>query len=563
MTHYLIDFKDDASDEDIQEYLISYHCTVLGKFDNLNKVYHVEASTEPPSFESIVELVQNDDETAINLLEIKPLYNFMTSTESTTTVHSDEKNWWKVYSIENIDLSTDSSTVPVFGESIDVYVVDSGIDISHEEFVGKDITLLHSIIPNDFNDYTGHGTALSSVILGNTCGITNCSIKVVKVLNDEGTPTKHSDLLYAFDAIINSIGESGANLSVINISWAIPKNTYVENKIKHLLTAGAAVVVAAGNSGVPIENVTPASMPNVITVGAYQEDFMPCDFSDYTDPGITSLTSNVVNSGALDIWAPGNKIYAAKAGGGYGFVSGTSIAAAIQSASIAYYVGQLQQQHANMLDIYSNPDNGMFIPAMVNFGRAGLLDLSDSKYSSSVNAITTFRNWENYNKSMTSYINGNFDQLQKPQSFVQVTNQPEAFYFAKPLARAYELKSPLPEGVSINGHLIHMNMKTEPASDHDTYEIPVTFYPADESLSPIETTFTIVHLPSTFDATLLTADDPILKLMSFTTCYQQLVRECVTSCGKYRLPCDTAAGSKSCWCPPIPPQYFTYFFNTF
>ena len=123
MTHYLIDFKDDASDEDIQEYLTSYQCTVLGKFDNLNKVYHVEANTEPPSFESIVELVQNDDETAINLLEIKSLFNFMTATEETTTIHSDEKNWWKVYSIENIDLSTDSSTVPIFGKSIDVYVV--------------------------------------------------------------------------------------------------------------------------------------------------------------------------------------------------------------------------------------------------------------------------------------------------------------------------------------------------------------------------------------------------------------------------------------------------------
>ena len=548
MTHYLIDFKDDASDEDIQEYLTSYQCTVLGKFDNLNKVYHVEANTEPPSFESIVELVQNDDETAINLLEIKSLFNFMTATEETTTIHSDEKNWWKVYSIENIDLSTDSSTVPIFGKSIDVYVVDSGIDISHEEFVGKDITLLHSISPNDFNDYSGHGTALSSVILGNICGITNSSIKVVKVLSGEGTPTKHSDLLYAFDAILNSIGESGANLSVVNISWAIPKNTYVENKIKHLLTAGAAVVVAAGNSGVPIENVTPASMSTVTTVGAYQEDFMPCDFSDYTGPGITSLTSNVVNSGALDIWAPGNKIYAAKAGGGYGFVSGTSIAAAIQSASIAYYAGQLQQQHVNILDIYSDPDSGMFNSALVNFGRAGLLDLSDSKYNNSINSITTFRNWENYNKSMGSYVNRNFSQLQKPQTFIQITNQPEAFYFVKPLARAYELKSSLPEGVSINGHLMHMNMKTEPASEQDRYEIPVTFYPADESLSPIETTFTILHLPSTFDVTLLAADDPILKLMSYDSCYQQIPTECQTSCGKYYAGCDTISFAKGCGC---------------
>ena len=46
MTRYLIDFKDDASDEAIQEYLISYQCTVIGKFDKLNKVYHVESNVE-------------------------------------------------------------------------------------------------------------------------------------------------------------------------------------------------------------------------------------------------------------------------------------------------------------------------------------------------------------------------------------------------------------------------------------------------------------------------------------------------------------------------------------
>ena len=201
-------------------------------------------------------------------------------------------------------------------------MLDSGIDLTHSEFTGKDISLVYSLT-GDFNDTNGHGTGLASLMVGNTCGVTSTSIKVVKIF-DDNQPTKQSDFLHALDAILTDMNSNINKFSIINCSWAINKNIYIEDKIKHLINAGALVVASAGNSGKPIEEVTPASMPDVLTIGAYNSDFVPCDFSDYSNPSVVSLTQGQVNTGTLDAWAPGEQIWIANPtskGGGYGFAA--------------------------------------------------------------------------------------------------------------------------------------------------------------------------------------------------------------------------------------------------
>ncbi len=541
MTQYLIDFKNDASDEAIQGYLTTNQCTVLGSFDKLSKVFHVETQSEPP-IDSIVELIQNDELSTINLLDIKPIYQFPPIENTTTVDHQNAANWWKIYSYSQIDLSDDTTNVPVFGKGTNIYIVDSGIDISHPEFTGKDITLLHSIIPNDFADYRGHGTALASVMIGNTCGISNASLKVVKIFNDAITPIKQSDVLYAFNAILNDVAVSTNIFSVVNLSWTIPKNEYIENKIQYMIDAGIVVVAAAGNSGVPIEQVTPASMPGVITVGAYQENFEPCDFSNYTDPTITSLTQNVVNTGALDVWAPGEKIYVATSsnlGGGYGFTAGTSIAAAIESASIAFNLAQAIyiENNTDMSDL-SNTGK-LDINYSIKYGRSGLLDLSDPKYINSKNKICSFQLIEQEEKNQLPYVNKNYDSFTGWHArLVKVgTRSKQIFKIGNPLFNKYEVKSILPNWVTIVGHWLVFTPTTEPIAGEnsfDKFNLTITLYPEDMTVDPIDWEISVFLMGSTYDIDTQgpTESDPDLKLFLQAYC---------------RTGCCIATGALSCY----------------
>jgi subtilisin family serine protease len=294
-------------------------------------VLHVESNTIPPSG-PLVESIVVDENNPIQLLDFDLTLVDTVSTAEFTV--DDEKNWWKVASIKDIDFESETYTHTVRGFGGTVYILDSGLETSHPEFQGVDVQLLHSFT-NEFSDTRGHGTALASLISGKTCGLTGATIKVVKIF-DTSVSTYQSDMLAAFDAVLNDYITNGRTLSVVNLSWGMIKNEYIDAKINYLRSQGLNIVAAAGNSGVPIDNVTPASIPAVLTVGAYNQSLTPCDFSNYTGESIISVTNEITNTGALDIWAPGEKIWAAGLNGTYGYIAGTSAAAAITSGAIIY-----------------------------------------------------------------------------------------------------------------------------------------------------------------------------------------------------------------------------------
>lgn len=340
---YIIDFENSSSQEDIDFYLASQGCTVVREFDNFEKTYVVDAATFPVEG-GIVESVVEDNAAEMDLQEVE-MRSFETDAED---------NWWKLAVLSGIDLEQAEVQYRVGGDNVRVYVLDSGIKADHVEFAGKDVTLLHSVVEGDFTDSTGHGTALASVLVGETCGITNAALKVVKIFH-QGHQTLVSDLLAAFDAVMTDYVAHADYLAVMNLSWAISKNEYVESKIQSLIDLGLFAVVSAGNSGQPISNVTPASMAEAITVGSFGQDLKASDFSDYTGPLDTSLTGGATNYGGLDLFAPGEGIRVAKINGEYGYTAGTSIAAAICSAIAALNIGSSGYtwnftQHENTAD---------------------------------------------------------------------------------------------------------------------------------------------------------------------------------------------------------------------
>jgi hypothetical protein len=545
MAYYLIDFDNTADDEKIQEYLNAHQCTQVKVFDRLDKTYHVQAEVEPP-LTDIVSTIINDDTSHLQLLttiEVSPPKN---SSESMSIDSSDNHNWWKLYSLANIDLDQSSINVNKFGQGINVYMVDSGIDLTHSEFVDRDINLIFSFT-GEFSDNNGHGTALSSVIVGQTCGLTNATLNVVKIF-DQNIPTRQSDLLNALDAILVDAAISSNKVSIVNLSWSVSKNSFIESKIQCLINAGLMVIVSSGNSGTPIADVTPASMSDVYTIGSYGENFLPSDFSNYTDSAI-SCTFNSTNFGKLDSWAPGENIYAATAGnnGFSAIVSGTSISAAIYSGSIAFNMSQCLLANGELPISYKKTDdtNKPNFETISNFERKGLLDLSDPKYSSSVNKICTYKELH-----LPTTIDAT-DMLSDPLKVIVYPNKSVYKKLLYPtIIKSYEILGELPAGVIIDGNFININIKNEPISEQqvDEYIIPIRYDLRDNSTS-INRDIIIVLVGSQLDVTALADDDPILDLVLAVNCFTYTNNFCYKgTCSGSSL---CAPGLKNCACTSL------------
>ena len=516
MASYLLDFNNGTSNEAIQEYLNLNQCTQIKVFDRLNKTYHVHSESQPPLTDIVSTII---DDTPLQLLTTVEVP--MISSSSTMSIDStNDNNWWKCYSLRGIDLDQQISTVKKFGQGINVYVVDSGIDLAHPEFVGQTINLIFSFT-GEFSDNNGHGTALSSVIIGNTCGLTNSALNVVKIF-DQNTPTKQSDLLNALESILEDAAISANKVSVVNLSWSIPKNSFVESKIQHLIDAGLIVIASAGNSGVPISDVTPASMSGVCTIGSYGQDFLPSDFSNYSNSSI-SVTQNSTNSGRLDSWAPGENVYLATANNnGYAIASGTSISAAIYSGSIAYNLSQFLVITGELPTRFRNSNGTIDFAVMSNFDRNGLLDLSDSRYAESINKICTYTEmFSNKPDTQVETLTLPIRMVAHPGSFISKS------FIIPPVVKSYEILGDLPVGVTIDGLNININFQNEPISTQhvDHYVIPIRYDLRDGSGS-INNNIEISLIGSLFDPTILPPDDPILAITLEINCTLVSVSNC-------------------------------------
>lgn len=428
---YLIDFKNDTLSADIQQYCTDHNITVIKQFDKLGLVFEVSADVEPP-VTSIIEYVINDEHAPISLLN-RDTVSFDSAVDS---------NWWKMATLDLHDYDQPTIVHRLNSKNMNVYIVDSGITSSHPEFVGVSVENIYSY-DGTFDDINGHGTAIASIISGNTCSLSNADLKVVKIFGS--TPTLQSHLLAAFDAIIAHAATTPFP-SIVNLSWIINKNSYIEGKIQKLIDNNIAVVCSAGNSGTPIPDVTPASMFDVITVGAYGQDFEPCDFSNYTGSGITN-TSGAVNHGEIDMWSPGIDILAANIDGSYHIVSGTSIAAAIHSATLAFVFGM--EFSGDDPDFVLSTDRIQQMIAMpqnqkiMGSYRKNVLTLT-GVYSESVNRMSTMLSKPEITNRYA------FDLTTS-----KIVNEPICeFLFLQMFVTSFSLNKSLPTGLQlINGHL--------------------------------------------------------------------------------------------------------------
>ncbi|KAH6908937.1 serine protease [Coprinopsis sp. MPI-PUGE-AT-0042] len=213
---------------------------------------------------------------------------------------------------------------PSAGAGVDIYVLDSGVHITHQEFGGRARSgaVFAGTYPGDGN---GHGTHVAGTAAGSRVGVAKAaSVISVKVLDDSGSGS--------FSQAISGVNWIGTNAAasgrpaVVLIALGGSPSTGLDNAVTALSSAGIHVVVAAGRSNTGSENSSPGRVPSVIFVGGTT---------------IADARASSSNYGPLiDVFAPGVMIYSSWIGNnGYTTQSGNSMAAAHVTGVVAYLIG--------------------------------------------------------------------------------------------------------------------------------------------------------------------------------------------------------------------------------
>jgi len=196
------------------------------------------------------------------------------------------------------------------GNGVRVYVIDTGIFVGHSEFQGRAVHAAN-YIDSVNNDQNGHGTHCAGTIGGATVGVAKrASLYAVKVLGANGSGSNSGVI-----AGVNYVANQAATYSVVgSMSLGGTYNAASNNAVAAAVSAGATMVVAAGNSNANACNYSPASTPSAITVGSTTSGNARSSFSNFGT--------------CVHIFAPGTSIYSSYIGGAnsYSTLSGTSMA---------------------------------------------------------------------------------------------------------------------------------------------------------------------------------------------------------------------------------------------
>ncbi|HET7233584.1 MAG TPA: S8 family peptidase [Longimicrobium sp.] len=225
------------------------------------------------------------------------------------------------------------------GTGVTVYVLDTGIRKTHDQFDGVLGISRANYIANgasgDFvgdghgsaEDCHGHGTHVAGIVGGTTYGVAkNVQIRAGRVVDCAGNGTT-SMVISGMDWII----ANGVKPAVVNMSLGYGDVQSVRDMVGRLTYKGFVVVAAAGNgnfAGTPQDAClqSPAGAPTAITVGATTSTDKEATFSNYGT--------------CVDILAPGVSIRSAWVGSdsANALDSGTSMAAPFVSGVAAQYL---------------------------------------------------------------------------------------------------------------------------------------------------------------------------------------------------------------------------------
>ncbi|KAJ7270130.1 peptidase S8/S53 domain-containing protein [Mycena haematopus] len=227
---------------------------------------------------------------------------------------------------------------PSGGEGVDVYVIDTGINIKHVEFQGRaswGLTVPENDVDEDGN---GHGSHCAGTIASRKYGVAKAAhVIAVKVLGSNGSGSM-SDVVKgvtfaaaaaqakaaAAAAEVKATGKTAHKGSVANMSLGGGKSEALDRAVNAAVDGGLHFAVAAGNDNRDACNYSPAAAEKAVTVGASTLGDERAYFSNHGK--------------CVDVFAPGLNILSTFNGGpeATATLSGTSMASPHTAGLLAY-----------------------------------------------------------------------------------------------------------------------------------------------------------------------------------------------------------------------------------
>jgi len=221
---------------------------------------------------------------------------------------------WGIDRVDQRDRPLDNTySPPRDGTGVAAYIIDTGVQISHDEFGDRARWGTNTSGDSDDSDCHGHGTHVAGTVGGSIYGVAkNVEIIAVKVLTCAGSGS-NIGVIDGVEWVLNDAGLKGKPATA-NMSLGGGFSASLNAAVKALNNGGVPTVVAAGNDNGNACTYSPASEPDVITVGSTTSNDSRSGFSNF--------------GSCVDIFAPGSGITAAWIGSNSATntISGTSMA---------------------------------------------------------------------------------------------------------------------------------------------------------------------------------------------------------------------------------------------
>jgi len=209
------------------------------------------------------------------------------------------------------------------GSGVHAYIVDTGIRISHSEFVGRASVGFDSIGDGqNGNDCNGHGTHVAGTVGGSVYGVAKgVRLYAVRVLNCSGSGTNSGVI-----AGVDWVRQNALRPAVANMSLGGGASSALDTAVNNAISAGITFALAAGNSNRDACNFSPARVAAGITVGATTSTDARASYSNF--------------GSCLDLFAPGSAITSAwiNSDSATSTISGTSMATPHVAGVAALYL---------------------------------------------------------------------------------------------------------------------------------------------------------------------------------------------------------------------------------
>ncbi|HEX6042142.1 PKD domain-containing protein [Longimicrobium sp.] len=220
-------------------------------------------------------------------------------------------------------------TYPSTAALVRVYVLDTGIRLTHTQFGGRATAGYDAVSPGgSASDCHGHGTHVAGTVGGSTYGVAKgVRLIAVRVLGcDGGGSTSYA--IAGLDYVVQQKAANPTVAMVVNMSLGGGASTAMDDAVRRAVAAGVTVVVAAGNDATNACNQSPARVPEAITVAASDATDGQASFSNYGT--------------CVDLYAPGVSIASASFSGDAAIVgmSGTSMASPHVAGAAALYLAR-------------------------------------------------------------------------------------------------------------------------------------------------------------------------------------------------------------------------------